>query len=107
MAEDTRGTATATRQGPDNATGARGNQNRLQYVNDRWTDLKNAYIVYHQACWQALLFYANQSWIDWDDARKVWYPLTPSDDWVPRPRINRFSPTVDAVASNIYQVPEV
>lgn len=44
---------------------------------------------------------------DWDDARKVWYPLTPSDDWVPRPRINRFSPTVDAVASNIYRVPEV
>lgn len=107
MAEDTRGSSTATRQGQDNATGARGTQNRLQFVEDRWTDLKNAYIVYHQACWQALLFYANQSWIDWDDARKVWYPLTPSDDWVPRPRINRFSPTVDAVASNVYKVPEV
>lgn len=80
---------------------------RLQFTTDRWTDLKNAYIVYHQACWQALLFYANQSWIDWDDARKVWYPLTPSDDWVPRPRINRFSPTIDAITSNIYQIPEV
>lgn len=80
---------------------------RLQFVTDKWTDLKNAYIVFHQSIWQALLFYANQSWIDWDDARKVWYPLTPSDDWVPRPRINRFSPTVDAVASNIYRIPEV
>lgn len=80
---------------------------RLQYVQERWEDLKNAYIVYHQSIWQSLLFYANQSWIDWDDARKVWYPLTPSDDWVPRPRINRFSPTVDAVASNIYKIPEV
>lgn len=84
-----------------------GPSDRLQYVDDRWTDLKNAYIVYHQAIWQSLLFYANQSWIDWDDARKVWYPLTPSDDWVPRPRINRFSPTVDAVASNIYRVPDI
>lgn len=107
MAEDTRGTASATRQGPDNSTSARGNTDRLSYAQDRWTDLKNAYIVYHQSCWQGLLFYANQSWIDWDDARKVWYPLTPSDDWVPRPRINRFSPTIDAVASNIYQIPEV
>lgn len=80
---------------------------RLQFIQGRWEDLKNAYIVYHQSIWQSLLFYANQSWIDWDDARKVWYPLTPSDDWVPRPRINRFSPTVDAVASNLYKVPEV
>lgn len=87
--------------------GDKPSQDRLQYIEDRWTDLKNAYIVYHQAIWQSLLFYANQSWIDWDDARKVWYPLTPSDDWVPRPRINRFSPTVDAVASNIYRIPDV
>jgi rRNA maturation endonuclease Nob1 len=84
-----------------------GSEARLQYITDRWTDLKNAYIVYHQACWQSLLFYANQTWIDWDDARKIWTPLTPSDDWVPRPRINRFSPTIDAIASNIYQIPEV
>ena len=31
---------------------------RLQYITDRWTDLKNAYIVYHQSIWQSLLFYA-------------------------------------------------
>ena len=79
----------------------------LQKTQDTWTDLKNAYIVYHQSIWQALLFYANQTWIDWDDARKVWQPQQPTDEWVPRPRINRFSPTIDAVTSNIYQFPEV
>ena len=79
----------------------------LQYTQDKWTDRKNAYIVYHQSIWQTLLFYANQSWIDWDDARKVWQPQQPTDEWVPRPRINRFSPTVDAVASNFSQIPEV
>lgn len=79
----------------------------LQYTQDKWNDRKNAYIVYHQAIWQTLLFYANQSWIDWDDARKVWQPQQPTDEWVPRPRINRFSPTVDAVASNFAQIPEI
>ena len=79
----------------------------LQYTNMKWEDRRNAYIVYHQSIWQALLFYANQSWIDWDDARKVWQPQQPTDEWIPRPRINRFSPTVDAVASNFSQVPEV
>lgn len=44
---------------------------------------------------------------DWDDARKVWQPQQPTDEWVPRPRINRFSPTVDAVASNFAQIPEI
>jgi hypothetical protein len=79
----------------------------LAFTQERWEDLKNAYIVYHQSIWQALLFYANQSWIDWDDARKVWQPQQPTDEWVPRPRINRFSPTIDAVTSNIYQIPEI
>src|SRR5882672_2937306 len=94
----------------DASTGNADDQNkskRLQYVTDKWTDLKNAYIVYHQSIWQSLLFYANQSWIDWDDARKVWQPQQPSDDWVPRPRINRFSPTMDAVISNFSALPEV
>jgi hypothetical protein len=79
----------------------------LKYTQDRWTELKNAYVVYHQAIWEALLFYAGQMWLDWDDARKVWQPQQPNDEWVPRPRINRFSPTVDAIASNFYQLPEV
>jgi hypothetical protein len=45
--------------------------------------------------------------LDWDDARKVWQPQQPTDEWVPRPRINRFSPTIDAVASNFATIPEV
>jgi len=79
----------------------------LQYTQDRWNELKNAYIVYHQAIWETFLYYAGQMWLDWDDARKVWQPQQPNDEWVPRPRINRFSPTVDAIASNFYQLPEV
>ena len=95
-----------TGQADDQAQGV--DQNKaLQFTQDRWNDLKNAYVVYHQAIWQTLLFYANQSWIDWDDARKVWQPQQPTDEWVPRPRVNRFSPTVDAIASNFYQLPEV
>lgn len=34
----------------------------LQYTQDKWSDRKTAYIVYHQSIWQTLLFYANQSW---------------------------------------------
>jgi hypothetical protein len=79
----------------------------LQYTQDRWTDRKNAYVVYHCSVWQTLLFYANQSWIEWDDVRKIWQPQTPTDEWVPRPRINRYSPTIDAVASNFSQIPEI
>src|SRR5581483_1451717 len=79
----------------------------LKYVQDRWTELKNAYVVYHQGIWEAFLFYAGELWLDWDDGGKVWQPQQPNDEWVPRPRINRFSPTVDAIASNFYQLPEV
>jgi hypothetical protein len=82
-------------------------QKALQFVQDRWNDLKNSYVVIHQSIWQSLLFYANQSWIDWDDARKVWQPQQPTDEWVPRPRINRFSPTIDAVTANFARIPEV
>jgi hypothetical protein len=84
-----------------------GQTNALSFTQRMWDDLKNAYVVYHQSIWQAILMYANQTWIEWDDARKVWQPQQPSDDWVPRPRINRFSPTVDAVCSNFFKIPEV
>lgn len=79
----------------------------LQYVSEKWTERKNAYVVYHSAVWLTFLYYANQSWVEWDDTRKMWQPQTTTDEWVPRPRINRFSPTVDAVASNFAQIPEV
>lgn len=93
--------------GPSSPAGGLDTSKVLKYVQDRWNELKNAYIVYHQAVWEALLYYAGQMWLDWDDARKVWQPQQPNDEWVPRPRINRFSPTVDAIASNFYQLPEV
>lgn len=37
----------------------------------------------------------------------MWQPQQPTDEWVPRPRINRFSPTIDAVASNFAHIPEI
>jgi hypothetical protein len=79
----------------------------LKYTKEKWDERKNAFIVYHQAIWETFLFYAGQSYVEWDDSRKVFQPQQPTDDYVPMPRINRFSPTVDAVASNIYQIPEV
>lgn len=79
----------------------------LQYTQDKWNDRKNALIVYHQRIWEAYLFYAGNFWIDWNDARKIWVPTQQTDEWVPRPLINRFSPTIDAVASNFATVPEV
>jgi hypothetical protein len=79
----------------------------LKYTTDRWNDLKNSLVVFHQAVWETFLFYANQTWIEWEDSRKIWQPQQPTDDFVPQPRINRFSPSIDAVTSNIYQIPEV
>jgi hypothetical protein len=77
-----------------------------QLTTGTWDRLKNAYIVYHQSVWEALLFYVNQSWIKPDSERKLWQPQIPDDDFTPQPRINRFAPSVDAISSN-FQVPEV
>lgn len=79
----------------------------LEFVRGKWQDLKNAYIVYHQAIYEAILFYANQTWIEVDKQSKTWVQSVPDDEWVPRPRINRFSPSIDAVCSNFFKVPEV
>ena len=98
-----------TAQGQQDDTSAPGlDQDKcLKFIEDRWNDLKNAYIIYHQSIWECLLYYAGQLWIELDSARKFWIPSEPSDDFVPHPRINRFSPTVDAVASNFASIPEV
>lgn len=71
-----------------------------------WNDVKSAYLIYHQSIWESTLFYVNQSWLERDDSKKLWKPVTPEDDFTPQPRLNRFSPSVDAMASN-FQVPEV
>lgn len=77
------------------------------WFNERWNELKTAFVIYHMSCWESLLFYAGQSWIAWDENRKIWYPNTPTDDWVPRPKINRFSPTIDSICTNFNTIPEV
>ncbi|KKN00374.1 hypothetical protein LCGC14_1138490 [marine sediment metagenome] len=76
------------------------------YIEQRWNELRNAYIIYHQSIWETLLFYVNQSWIEWSADRKVYQPQIPSDEFTPTPRINRFSPAIDAIASN-FVMPEV
>src|SRR5688572_17638763 len=78
-----------------------------KFMAEKWNELKNAYTVYHAAIWEAFLFYAGQMWIAWDENRKIWQPAQAADDWVPRPKINRYSPAVDAIASNFSTVPEV
>lgn len=77
------------------------------WLNGRWNDLKEAYLIYHMSVWEALLFYVGQSWIAWDENRKIWYPNTPTDEWVPRPKINRFSPTIDSITANFNDIPQV
>jgi hypothetical protein len=79
----------------------------LTFVNEYWEDKKGAYVVYHQSCWEAFIFYAGESWIELNRDRKVLEPSTPEDEFTPQPRINRFSPAVDAVSANFGQVPEV
>lgn len=76
------------------------------FTQGTWDSLKNAYIVYHQAVWQSFLFYANETWIKRDNSKKLWEPQTPDDNFTPQPRINRYSPSVDAVCSN-FQIPEI
>ena len=39
------------------------NEKALECTENAWTDRKNAFIVYHQAIWECLLFYAGQMWI--------------------------------------------
>ncbi|MEE8608698.1 MAG: hypothetical protein V3S55_13915 [Nitrospiraceae bacterium] len=77
------------------------------WTTERWGELKNAYIIYHQNVWESILYYVGQFWITWDEGRRIYVPNTPSDQFTPRPRINRFSPSIDAVASNFNTIPEV
>lgn len=76
------------------------------FVNDTWTKRKSAYIVYHQSIWESLLFYVGQSWIKATSNTKLYEPAKADDDYTPQPRINRFAPSIDAIASN-FSIPEV
>jgi hypothetical protein len=76
------------------------------FITDKWGRLKSAFINYHLKVWEAILFYAGETWITLDESTKVYRLDTPEDEWVPTPRINRFSPAVDGISSN-FVVPEV
>lgn len=78
-----------------------------EFMNSTWTKIRQAYLSYHQAIWETLLFKVGQMWIEWDQGRKLWQPAVPADDWVPQPRLNRFAPAVDAITSNFAQIPEI
>lgn len=77
------------------------------FIGKQWTDLKAAYWVYHSWIWEALLMYSGNLWLKWNRDRRGYEVDTPEDDFTPRPRINRFAPAMDAVASNFQSVPEV
>lgn len=72
----------------------------------RWEDLRTAYTVYHQLCWQNILYYAGQLWILWDKDRRTWYPAVPEDEYTPMPSVNEFAPGIDAITS-VYVIPNV
>lgn len=78
-----------------------------QFGNERWKDLKSAYIVYHQVVWDALLKYAGVLWIQWNNNTKTYDIVATDDEWTPTPEINRFSPAVDSMMSNFATIPEV
>lgn len=77
------------------------------FISSRWTQIREAFMTYHQLIWRAILFYVGQTWIEWDPYRKYYTPAVPEDEYSPQPRINRYSPAIDAVASNFNQIPGV
>lgn len=78
-----------------------------EFMSDKWEKVKECYLIYHQLVWNSFLFYVGQFWITWDTGRKAFNPDVPEDEWTPQPKINRFSPAIDAVASNFANVPEI
>lgn len=78
-----------------------------RFITDRWGDVKAAYWIYHSWIWEALLMYAGQLWLRYDNARHGYEIDTPSNPYTPRPRINRFAPAIDAVASVFQHIPDV
>lgn len=77
------------------------------WLSDKWSKIRTSYLTYHQLIWQAILFYVGQTWLTWDPYRKMYYPTVPEDEYTPQPRINRFSPAVDAVATNFNSIPPI
>lgn len=77
------------------------------WVSANFNKIKISMATYHQNIWRAILFYVGQTWLTWDQGRRWWIPSVPEDDFTPQPRINYFSPAMDAVASNFNTIPQV
>lgn len=77
------------------------------WFNQTYPHLKSVYNTYRANVWLALFFYINEPWVEYTAARNVVTKTEPNDDWVPQPKINRFSPAIDSVASIFNVVPEV
>ena len=78
-----------------------------KFIGEQWIDLKAAYWVYHSWIWESILMYSGSLWLRFNSSRKTYEFDSPEDNFVPRPRINRFAPAIDAIASNFQVVPEI
>ena len=77
------------------------------WIGDKWEKVRGSYLTYHQLIWQSILFYVGQTWLTWDPYRKFYYPSVPEDEFTPQPRVNEFSPAIDAVATNFNSIPPI
>ncbi len=89
------------------STGSNTEKDVGSWISDKWEKVRTSYLTYHQLIWQSILFYVGQTWLTWDPYRKFYYPTVPEDEFTPQPRINRFSPAVDAVATNFNTIPPI
>lgn len=89
------------------STGSSNEKEVGEWLSDKWEKIRTSYLTYHQLIWQSILFYVGQTWLTWDPYRKFYYPSVPEDEFTPQPRINRFSPAVDAIATNFNSIPAV
>lgn len=76
------------------------------FIGDHWEDLRTSYTVFHQMCWQNILYYAGQLWINWDASRRIWYPAVPDDEYTPQPNVNYFAPAIDSITA-IFKIPAI
>lgn len=77
------------------------------WIADHWEKIRSSYLTYHQLIWQSILFYVGQTWLTWDPYRKFYFPSVQEDEFTPQPKINEFSPAIDAVATNFNSIPPI
>ena len=79
------------------------------WAGQKWSEIRNSFVMYHMNIWRSRIFYCGEFWIEIDKStnQSTWKRSLPADDFVPQPKINRFSPAVDAICSNFNSIPEV